>query len=90
MCDARTLTRHAQLVSDMTRAVGVDLPHALAEGQITGAGMQQAVIRCTECTQAGACQRLLAAMTVPAEAPPDYCRNTALFKTLKDTPLLKE
>lgn len=83
MFGARTLARHAHLVNEMSRRVGVDLAEVVAEGRISGEGLREAVVRCTGCERPEACAHWLAEHADGAATTPDYCRNTALFDALR-------
>ena len=84
MRDQSVLKRHAALVDTMSQAVGVDLQEAALEGAVSADQLSDAVLRCTECGQIGACNSWLDARDagVSARRTPDYCRNAALFRDL--------
>lgn len=85
MCDARTLNRHAALVSRMAETLGIDLGQAAREGHLQAEGWRDAVLACTGCAEPGACTEWLAErQEARAEAPPDYCRNAGLMAGLAE------
>lgn len=69
-------------VVKMSEACGVDLSSALDKGQITASDYGDLVTACRGCTQAGHCDRLLAAAPVLLQAP-DYCVNRDHFGQLR-------
>ena len=77
------LRRHATLVDHMATAQGIDLEEAVLRGALSIPDLDDAVLRCTGCTQPCACERWLEALDAPADAAPTYCRNAALFVDLK-------
>lgn len=83
MHDTSTLRRHAALVDKMANAQGIDLEEQVLRGALSIPELDDAVLRCTGCTQPCACERWLAALEEPAAATPDYCRNSGLFAALK-------
>lgn len=83
MCDARTLNRHAALVSRMAETLGLDLTQVMREGRLQSEAWRDAVLDCTCCTAPEACMAWLAERhETGAEAPPDYCRNAGLMARL--------
>lgn len=79
------LKRHAALVDRMADAQGIDLEEQMLRGRLTMTELEDAVLRCTGCTQPCACESWLAHLPAQAPQAPDYCRNTDLFDTLKRT-----
>lgn len=77
-----TLKRHAALVDRMATALGVDLEEATLRGEMAFDDLADAVLRCTGCAAPCACDRWLDALQVPADAPPDFCRNAQLLTGL--------
>lgn len=77
------LKRHARLVDDMATARGLDLEEQMMRGKLSMSGLEDAVLRCTGCTNPDACEHWLATQTGTAEASPDYCRNAHVFDELK-------
>lgn len=82
MLSQDTLKRHAALVDRMADAQGVDLQEAALRGQLTVSQIEDAVLTCAGCAKTGACERWLDAQRGQADAPPSFCRNTALFAEL--------
>lgn len=78
-----TLKRHAALVDRMATAQGIDLEEQVLRGNLSIGELEDAVLRCTGCTDPGACDHWLAAQESPADAAPDYCRNAHVFRELK-------
>ncbi|WP_040603961.1 DUF6455 family protein [Sagittula stellata] len=85
MQSRETLKRHAALVDHMAGTQGLDLEELILRGKLTISELDDAVLRCTGCTQPGSCENWLAAMAAAPEndaPPPAYCRNTSLFAEL--------
>lgn len=81
--DART-RKHARLVHRMADAVGIDLHEQMMRGLITGRGIDEAVLSCTNCTDPEACEHWLKAQEGRvSEAAPEGCRNEKLFAALR-------
>ncbi|WP_417205537.1 DUF6455 family protein [Antarctobacter sp.] len=78
-----TLKRHAALVDEMAQARGVDLEEQMLRGRLTFSELEDAVLRCTACTSADACEHWLETRTEPALDGPAYCRNAALFRAME-------
>lgn len=74
--------RHAALVDHMAGALGVDLEEQMLRGRLSFGGLEDAVFACTGCHKPGECEHWLAAQDGTADAAPDYCRNTDLFRRL--------
>lgn len=83
MTTTNTLKRHAALVDRMASAQGLDLEEQILRGRMSLPDLDDAVLRCTGCTQPCACETWLDALTEAVETPPAYCRNTPLFDALK-------
>ncbi len=83
MHSTTTLKRHAALVDRMATARDIDLEEAMLRGRLSIPDLDDAVLRCTGCSQPGACARWLDAQTGPVPATPGYCRNAALFQDLE-------
>ncbi|MCB1341611.1 MAG: hypothetical protein KDK24_11245 [Pseudooceanicola sp.] len=75
------MKRHAGLVDDMARALGVDLEEAALRGLVDIDEISDAVLRCAGCADPGHCAGVLAAQPRLAAAP-GYCRNRALMGQL--------
>lgn len=82
MHDTKTLRRHAALVDRMATARGVDLEESMLRGKLSIPELDDAVLRCTGCTQPCACETWLDDQTEVAAASPGYCRNADLFTLL--------
>lgn len=83
MLSQATLKRHAGLVDRMATRVGIDLEDAALRGEISISEIDDAVLRCTGCTQADTCAHLLDSPAAQDAAAPDYCRNGEVFAALK-------
>ncbi|MEL7175997.1 MAG: DUF6455 family protein [Pseudomonadota bacterium] len=78
-----TLKRHADLMDRMAGTLGLDLEEKALRGDLPFDEIADAVMRCTGCTGAGACEKWLQDHADGAEQTPHYCRNADLFKTLR-------
>ncbi len=76
--------RHAALVDRMATAQGIDLEEEMMRGRLGFMQIEDAVLSCTGCSAPCACERWLDAQPTPADQPPSYCRNTALFASLRE------
>jgi len=77
------LKHHAALVDQMAEVQGIDLEEHMLRGNLSFMELEDAVFRCTGCTQPEACQSWLNEHAPTASTPPGYCRNSALFDALK-------
>ena len=78
----KNITEGANLLSEMAERLGVDLKHAFDNSSDVGAlALREVVVRCAACQQHEACQALQAEHSTLLE-PPEYCRNSVLFKQL--------
>ena len=77
------LRKHAALVDHMADTLGLDLQEEAMRGRLTFSEIEDAVLRCTGCTQPEACEHWLATRGGSAEEPPAYCRNADLFDDLR-------
>ncbi len=75
------IDRHARLVGRMAGTLGIDLTQAAMAGEMPPEALRSAVLRCTGCERAGACESWLAVHDSAAETPA-YCRNKSLFDRL--------
>lgn len=82
MADPNTLKHHADLVDRMAQTVDVDLEDAVLSGAARFDDIADAVLKCTQCSNPGHCEDWLD-RTRQADAPPTYCKNSALFARLK-------
>jgi hypothetical protein len=82
------LDKHARLVSRMAEALGIDLDEAAMRGVLPQSELTDAVLRCTGCTNPDQCARWLdestGESTGDADDSPAFCRNSDLFRTLKE------
>ncbi|WP_168797884.1 DUF6455 family protein [Pacificoceanicola onchidii] len=85
MPNRTTLRRHAYLVDEMANAQGLDLEEQVFRGTLSIPDLDDAVLRCTGCTDPGSCEVWLESRTETAGAPPSYCRNHVLFAELRRT-----
>lgn len=95
MTDLVTIKKHARLFDRMGKAVGLDLQEEAIEGNLQFDEIAEAVLRCTRCSEPGACQRWLNKFDVDGDlqgptkdartkaTPPEYCRNSDLFSYLQ-------
>jgi len=79
---SKKLDRHARLVERMASAQGIDLDEALQRAELQSGELRAGVYRCVGCENVGTCEHWLAEHRDGADAAPDYCRNSALFKSL--------
>lgn len=77
------IKRHAILVDRMAEALGVDLQEKVLRGETDMVEIEEAVFRCTACTDPGTCAHWLDAAQGVQEQTPPYCRNTAMMAALK-------
>ena len=82
MPDNATLKRHADLVDRMAQALGLDFEEEMMRGRLDTDGIGDAVLSCTGCTHAGACEEWLQKQAVPVAEPMEGCRNADLFARL--------
>ena len=61
MQSTKTLKRHAALVDKMATAQGIDLEETMLRGRLSMGELDDAVLRCTGCTQPETCEGWLAA-----------------------------
>ena len=82
MQDPKTLKRHAVLLDRMASTRGLDLEETMLRGSLSIPDLDDAVLRCTGCTQPGACETWLDAQSGTVAQTPVYCRNADLFRDL--------
>ena len=82
MQDTKTLRRHAALVDRMAQAQGIDLEEAMLRGKLDVPELDEIVLGCTGCSQPCKCETWLETVQIPADAPPEYCRNAKVFARL--------
>lgn len=78
----KRLDRHADLVTRMGDAVGVDIVEQVQRGAVSENQLAGMVTRCVGCTEAQSCEQWLQANPRGAETTPGYCRNKDLFAML--------
>lgn len=78
----KRLDRHANLVTRMADAVGVDIVEQVQRGAVSENQLASMVTRCVGCSEAEACEHWLQAHPDGADSTPGYCRNTNLFSML--------
>ncbi len=83
MTNPTTLKKHADLIDRMADALGVDLEEITMEGKLSFDSLSEAVLSCTGCSNAEACDYWLGTQSGDAEKPPVWCRNMELFLSLK-------
>lgn len=77
------MDKHAQLVSDMGDALGVDIAEEVQRGNLAPQELRARVFRCMGCTDPEACSSHLAAHKGETlSETPTYCRNADMFETL--------
>ena len=84
MTTQSTLAKHAALVDDMGRALGVDLEEEMLRGALRPDTLVDAVLSCTNCTDPGKCRAWLSQQDGLSETTPSYCRNTDVLVPLRD------
>lgn len=82
MQNQSTLRKHASLVDRMSDRLGVDLEEEVLRGNVTPGLIPDLVLRCTNCTNPEACQRLLKSVS-RLETAPSYCMNRESFDALR-------
>ncbi|SPF81166.1 DUF6455 family protein [Pseudoprimorskyibacter insulae] len=83
MTSTKTLRRHAALVDSMANTLGIDLQEQALRGNLPISEIEDAVLRCTGCTQPDACEHWLATRSGVEPETPSYCRNSDLFEDLR-------
>ncbi len=76
-----TFDRHATLVSRMADTLGHDLEADMMSGDLRPEDFRSMVLKCTGCTQPGACSEWLDKQMGHADSTPDYCRNKAVLES---------
>jgi hypothetical protein len=84
MSDDKKYDRHAGLVDRMAGTQGIDMDEAVQRGDLAPGELEQTIYTCLGCSQTEACERWLSLNAEGAEATPGYCRNEAVFKSLKE------
>ncbi len=82
MQSASKLKTHAALVDHMAEVQGLDLEEQMLRGNLSFTELEDAVLRCTGCTQSAACSHWLDRAPEVGSHPPEYCRNVDLFDFL--------
>ena len=77
----KRLDKHAGLVSEMSETVGVKWDEVIAQDPEMAVKYREAVMKCTHCRDAGACQGWLKTHETAAHTP-GYCENAALLGEL--------
>jgi len=75
--------RHAELVDHMAQALGLDLDELVMEGKLDLETLDDAVLRCTGCTEPDNCEHWRDLQDNEADEAPEFCRNAQLFELLK-------
>ncbi|MDU8910065.1 DUF6455 family protein [Aestuariicoccus sp. MJ-SS9] len=83
MQNTETLKRHAALVDRMAETLGLDLEELALRGALPIPEIDDAVLRCTGCSNPEGCEHWLDTQGQQAEATPRFCRNADLFDALK-------
>ncbi|MCL4187980.1 MAG: hypothetical protein KJZ85_10245 [Rhodobacteraceae bacterium] len=76
------LDRHGALMTRLAGAVGADLAHAVSDGRLGAPDLRTALLGCTACANAGACEDWLDEHPRGAGAAPGFCRNRELLERL--------
>lgn len=79
----KDLKRHAALLDEMAKTVGIDLQEAAIRGDLSIDDISQAVLSCTNCADAAHCTHWLQDYAGGAAATPDYCNNASLMQKLR-------
>ena len=77
------LDKHSGLIGTMAETVHVDLTEAMANGQLSGQELRNAVMACMGCEGVCDCAEWLEAHKAGADATPSYCRNAGLMARLQ-------
>lgn len=78
------LEHHAELMERMAETLGVDLTEELQTGRMTPDDVEETVLRCATCIEAGACQQFLELNhDQGTDEAPGYCRNKSLLEALR-------
>jgi hypothetical protein len=80
----KDLKRHAALLDEMAKTVGVDLQQAAIRGDLRIDDISDAVLSCANCADPLHCTQWLQDHADGAQATPDYCNNAALLMQLRD------
>lgn len=83
MFGLRKLDLHAELMGRMGAAVGADIGAAVADGRLSAPDLRSALLRCTGCAEAGACEDWLNDHPRGSDHAPGFCRNRDLFDRLQ-------
>ncbi len=83
MQSEKNLRKHAALVDHMAQTLGVDLEEQALRGNVSISEIDDAVLRCTGCTQPETCAHWLETRQGVEASTPDYCRNAELFTSLQ-------
>lgn len=75
------IDRQAALIKGMAERLDVDVAESLTRDPSLAMNFRSAVVNCAFCRKARDCAGWQA-YHAHAEAPPSYCRNTALFRNL--------
>lgn len=75
--------KHAELVDEMAKRADLDLGAEVAEGRLAGSGYRAIVLRCTNCKNVDACEKLLADAHDIEREIPDFCLNRLSFERLR-------
>lgn len=79
----KRIDRHMALMTRMGRALGADPVGSVMAGDLSAGAYRAAVLNCTACREADACEGWLETHEAGAEAAPSYCRNKALLEALR-------
>lgn len=85
MLGRATLKRHAALVDRMAEARGVDLEEQILRGNLRIGELDDAVLRCTGCSNPDGCEHWLTQVEqngATVSDTPAQCRNARVFSEL--------
>lgn len=80
----KKLEEHAELVTRMSEALGIDFAEEMQAGRMTPDELRTTVLRCVACAEAGECKHFLDAHPAgTAEHTPNFCRNKSVLEAMR-------
>ena len=86
---SKKLKRHAALLDEMAKTLGIDLQEAAIRGDLRIDDISEAVLRCTGCPDPQHCSHWMQGHIEGATVTPDYCSNAALLQQLRQASEIK-